>query len=177
MKSDWSLPRVAVDDGIVGVLHTTRTKQAMTNGKRRSAGRLATVRTSPIHGSGLFALRDLARGRRIGVYGGRRYEPDADREWDPGLIYIFRLSDGSSIDGSDGGNDLRHINHSCEPNCAAFEIEQKDRSIAIVIETVRSVQSDEELLLDYALDVADADERDFLCSCGASKCRGTMVAV
>lgn len=149
----------------------------MTNGKRRSAGRMATVRTSPIHGSGLFALRDLAPGRRIGAYEGRRYEPDADREWDPGLIYIFRLSDGSSIDGSDGGNDLRHINHSCEPNCAAFEVERKDGSIAIVIETVRSVQSNEELLLDYALDVADVGERDFLCSCGASKCRGTLVGL
>lgn len=96
--------RAAVDDGNVGVLHTTRTKRAMTNGKRRSAGRMATVRTSPIHGSGLFALRDLLPGRPIGVYEGRRYEPDADREWNSGLIYIFSLSAGSAIDGSDGGN-------------------------------------------------------------------------
>ena len=85
---------------------------------------MATVRTGPVHGSGPIALRDLAPGRRIGVYRGRRYEPDADREWDPALIYIFRLSDGSSIDGSGGGNDLRHINHSCEPNCAAVEVEK-----------------------------------------------------
>lgn len=149
----------------------------MTNGKRRSAGRMAAVRISPIHGSGLFALRDLAPGRRIGVYEGRRYEPDADQEWDLGLNYIFCLSDGSSIDGFDGGNKLRHMNHSCDPSCAAFKIEQKEGSITLVIDTVRFVQFDDELLLDYALDVADADKRDSPSSCGASKCRGTMVAV
>jgi hypothetical protein len=32
-------------------------------------------------------------------------------------------------------------------------------------------------LLDYALDVDQADELDFPCSCGAPTCRGTMVGV
>lgn len=146
-------------------------------GGRRSGKRIAAVRTSPIHGSGLFALRDIAPGQHIGVYEGRRYDQDADREWDHGLTYVFGLSDGTVIDGSEGGNDSRHLNHSCEPNCAACESEHEDGSLAIVIETVRSVRRGEELLLDYALDVGKADKRDFPCCCGASTCRGTMVAV
>ena len=135
------------------------------------------MRISPIHGSGLFALRDIAPGQHIGVYEGRRYDQDADREWDHELTYVFGLSDGTVIDGSEGGNDSRHLNHSCEPNCAAYEIEHEDGSLAIVIETVRSVRRGEELLLDYALDVGLGDEMDFPCCCGALTCRGALVAV
>jgi uncharacterized protein len=150
----------------------------MANKRRRSPGkRITAVRTSSVHGSGLFALRNIAAGQHIGVYEGRRFGPDAEREWDPRLVYVFRLSDGTVIDGSEGGNESRHINHSCEPNCAAYEVEHKDGSLAIVIETLRFVRRGEELLLDYALDVDQADEGDFPCCCGASTCRGTMVAV
>lgn len=144
---------------------------------RNTDKRIAAVRTSPIHGSGLFALRNIARGKHIGVYEGRRYGPDAKPECNRGLVYLFGLSDGTFIDGSDGGNELRHINHSCEPNCAAYEIEQEDGSLAIVIETLRSVRRGEELLLDYALAADQTDARDFSCCCGASTCRGTMLAV
>jgi uncharacterized protein len=154
------------------------TSRVMSNKWRRSLGkRITAVRTSSVHGSGLFALRNIAAGQHIGVYEGRRFGSDAEREWDPRLVYVFGLSDGTVIDGSEGGNESRHINHSCEPNCAAYEVENKDGSLAIVIETLRFVQRGEELLLDYALDVDQADEADFPCYCGASTCRGTIVAV
>lgn len=122
-------------------------------------------------------MRDIAPGQHICFYEGRRYDLDADREWDHTLTYVFGLSDGTVIDGSEGGNDSRHINHSCAPNCAAYEIEQDNGSLAIVIAPVRFVQHGEELLLDYALDIGHADHNDFPCSCMASTCRGTMVAV
>lgn len=150
----------------------------MANNKRRSAGdKVAAVRISPIHGRGLFALQDIAPGQHVGVYEGRRYAPDADREWDHALTYVFGLSDGTVIDGSEGGNESRHINHSCEPNCAAYEVEHEDGSLEIVIETMRSVRRGDELFLDYALDVGHADHEDYPCRCGASTCRGTMVGV
>lgn len=151
--------------------------QVMTDKRPRNPGmRITAVRRSSVHGSGLFALRNIAAGRSIGVYEGRRYGPDAVRAWDPRLVYAFRLSDGTVIDGSEGGNESRHINHSCEPNCAAYEVAQPNGSLAIVIETLRRVQRGEELSLDYALDVDRADEGDFRCRCGAPGCRGTMVA-
>jgi uncharacterized protein len=149
----------------------------MADKRQRSPGtRITAVRRSSVHGSGLFALRNIAAGQHIGVYEGRRYGTNAEREWDARLVYVFRLSDGTVIDGSEGGNESRHINHSCEPNCAAYEVEHEDGSLAIVIETLRFVQRGEELSLDYALDVDRADEGDFPCCCGASTCRGTMVA-
>jgi len=61
-------------------------------------------------------------------------------------------------------------------NCADHEIEHEDGSFAIVIETVRSVARGEETLLDYGFDVGHADHGNFSWCCGASMCRGTMVA-
>lgn len=119
---------------------------------------------------------DIGSGEHIGAYAGRRYGPEVEREWDGGSVYAFRLSDGSVIDGADGGNESRHINHSCESNCAAYEIESGDGSLGIVIKTLRSVQRGEELFLDYSLDADQADERAFSCACGASRCRGAMLA-
>jgi len=131
------------------------------------------VRASGVHGLGAFAVRDLAKGDVVGIYHGRRYQGDeAEREWDHALTYVFGLSDGSFIDGSDGGNATRHLNHSCAPNCVAFEIDGE-----IVIEAARRIRAGEELFIDYALDVGpDADPDAYPCRCGAPRCRGTMIA-
>ena len=91
------------------------------------------VRRSAVHGDGAFATRGLARGRQVGVYAGRRYAPGEllDQLWDNALTYLFGLSDGHCIDGRDGGNATRHINHSCAPNCAAVEVTAEDGTLEV----------------------------------------------
>lgn len=138
---------------------------------------LFEVRTSPVHGRGVFALRTLARGQPLGPYGGRRLSAAqvARRGWNRDLTYLFGLSDGSVIDGAVGGNALRHLNHSCAPNCTAWEVAGPDGRPHIVIETLRRVPAGRELFIDYALDVPDATPGEFPCRCGARRCRGTML--
>lgn len=134
------------------------------------------VRQSTVHGHGAFATQPLQRGRQVGVYGGRRYSPGevAQREWDNGLTYVFGLSDGSLIDGSEGGNATRHLNHSCAPNCVAFEVAGHEGDTRVVIEARRRIRAGEELFIDYALDIGEDDPAAYPCRCGAPKCRGTM---
>lgn len=97
--------------------------------------------------------------------------------WDDTLTYLFGLSDGSVIDGADGGNATRHLNHACEPNCQAVEDQDGGGQIALTIETTQFVPAGDELFLDYALDVDAADDpSDYPCRCGLARCRGTMVA-
>ena len=43
----------------------------------------------------------------------------------------------------------RHFDPSCEPDCVADEIEHKDKTLALVIEAVRSAKRGEKRLLDY----------------------------
>jgi hypothetical protein len=137
---------------------------------------LIEVRASGIHGLGAFASRPVARGTTLGVYTGRRYSPGQSgrRNWDNALTYVFALSDGASIDGGEGGNGTRHLNHSCAPNCVAFELEDEDGQPYVVIEARRRIRAGEELFIDYALDIGDSDPEEFACCCGAQQCRGTM---
>lgn len=136
------------------------------------------VRHSTIHGLGAFARRALQPRSEIGAYVGRLYSPGqvAARDWDNALTYVFGLSDGSIIDGSEGGNATRHLNHSCAPNCEAVEVTDDDGGLRIVISTRRRVRLGEELFIDYALDIGNDDPADYPCQCGAPNCRGTMAA-
>jgi SET domain-containing protein len=136
------------------------------------------VRDSKIHGTGVFATRKLRTGALIGFYGGRRYEARevSERDWNHELTHVFGLADGSVIDGADGGNATRFINHSCAPNCAAYEVVRRGRS-EIRIEALRVIAEGDEIFLDYSLNVGDNDVGDYPCGCGASTCRGTLCFV
>lgn len=136
------------------------------------------LRHSPVHGLGAFALNSMPPGHLVGVYEGRRYDPNSEsnRHGDVELVYVFGLSDGTLIDGADGGNATRHINHSCAPNCQACEEDSDDGELRIVIRTKRRIRAGEELFIDYRLDVGDSDPADFPCHCGSPRCRGTMAA-
>lgn len=137
------------------------------------------VRQSAIHGYGVFAVRKLPAGALVGVYAGRRYAADeaADMVWDDRLTYLFGLSDGTVIDGADGGNATRHLNHACEPNCEAIEDYDDDGRLSVRIETLKAIAPGEELFLDYALDIDKQDDpADYPCRCGRAGCRGTLAA-
>jgi SET domain-containing protein len=137
------------------------------------------VGPSHIHGQGAFAAQDFDEGERIGVYEGKRYSARQvrRRNWTAELTYVFGLSDGSVIDAAIGGNPTKHLNHSCTPNCEAYEENGPDGRAHIVFYALRSIRTGEELFLDYSLIVDETEEADaFGCSCGTAQCRGTMLA-
>jgi len=137
------------------------------------------VRHSGVHGHGVFAARDLPPGTLVGVYAGRRYTAHeaGTMAWDDRLTYLFALSDGTLIDGAQGGNATRHLNHACEPNCEAVEDHDEDGRLTVRIEMTRSTRADDELFLDYALGIdAGDDPSDYPCHCGLARCRGILVA-
>ena len=115
--------------------------------------------------------------QKIGPYAGRPYAPDeAHTGWDDQLTYLFGLSDGSMIDGAQGGNATRHLNHACDPNVEAVEDCNAADDRVLVIHTTRDIRAGEELFLDYALDVGGDDPAAYPCECGAARCRGTLAA-
>lgn len=144
-------------------------------------------RQSPIHGNGVFAAQDLAKGTRVIEYRGRRLtHSQANRMYandvDSGHTFLFTLNEKYLIDGGDGGNDARWINHGCAPNCQAWVIESKqgDKSRdRIVIETRRAIRKGEELTYDYGITLEQRQtprlKKIWACKCGAKKCTGTML--
>lgn len=135
------------------------------------------VRRSDIHGQGVFALRGRRAGEEIGLYSGRRHAPgETHPDWNDRLTYLFGLSDGSVIDGAQGGNATRHINHACAPNVEAVERRADDDELELVIRAIRRIRAGEELFLDYALVIDGDDPANYPCACATGACRGTMAA-
>lgn len=139
------------------------------------------VHRSPVHGNGVFAARAISAGERIVEYTGRRISWDeatarAERSGQPvNYTLFFTLADGNVIDGGDEGNDARFINHSCEPNCEAYEDEGR-----VYIHALRDIETGEELNYNYALEYdgrhTPAIKKAFACRCGAPGCTGVMLA-
>lgn len=136
-----------------------------------------TVKRSRIHGKGLFAGEAIEPGAPIVEYGGeritraegrRRYAGKAD-DW------LLPISARMAIDGGVGGTDARFANHSCEPNAELLVYKGR----AFFVATAPIARGDE-ITLDYALEIrGEVDAITAMlstsCSCGARRCRGTML--
>ena len=149
----------------------------MQNGTRRHR---ISVRNSPIHGRGVFALKRIPKGTRIIEYKGMLItDKEADRRYSRIQAHsphtmLFSVDDGLVIDATRRGNSARWINHSCAPNC---EIEEEHHRV--FIESRRNISAGEELTYDYNLQIGEkhtkAAKREHACFCGSRRCRGTML--
>ena len=138
------------------------------------------LRRSAIQGRGAFATRRIRKGERIIEYTGERISnAEADKRYDDDRMrrhhtYLFTLTQRTVVDGGAGGNESRFINHSCDPNCEAVIEDGR-----IWIDAARTIQKGEELAYDYKYErmggTNDADEKKYLCRCGAANCRGTIL--
>ncbi len=146
------------------------------------------VRRSPIHGNGVFAATDLPAGKSLIEYRGKLLRHAvADRRYcdnvETGHTFLFVLNDTYVIDGTEGGNSARWINHSCDPNCEPMLWESKDGNPArdrLFIETLRPVKVGEELTYDYGIVLEvrytpRLPKQLWACRCGAPDCSGTML--
>lgn len=146
----------------------------MTSAPKRRA---FEVRDSGIEGTGVFATRRIRKGTWIIEYGGRRIShEEADRLYDDRSTHtvLFTVDEETVIDAAVGGNDARFINHSCAPNCDAWNAEGE-----IWIVASRDIAPGEELTYDYGLPwEGESGEEAFTryaCRCGAPGCRGTLL--
>jgi len=128
----------------------------------------AEKRQSRTHGRGLYAKHLMKKGEVVAVKGG----------------YIMTKQEWASIEGSLGPADISisdnlvigprtkeeyessmmHLNHSCEPNVG---VEGQ-----IVFVTMRDVQPNEELAMDYTM--MDDFDGEMACTCGTASCRKTI---
>lgn len=145
------------------------------------------TRRSAIHGNGVFAAKKLAAGLEVMEYTGRlRTHAYIDKMYadtvESGHTFLFTLNERYVVDGNFDANDARWINHSCEPNCKPYVIEdpgQDPKLDRIVIETLRDIDQGEELTFDYGirLDCRHTArlKKVWACRCGAPTCSGTML--
>jgi SET domain-containing protein len=128
------------------------------------------IRSSAIHAAGCYTTRALRKGQRICEYDGPRMaKAEADARYAERFVtYLFGF--GTKGDVIDGFGTAMFINHSCAPNCESEE----DADERIYIVALRAIKAGEELTFEYNLYDSEDDEQR--CFCGASTCRGTMLA-
>lgn len=143
------------------------------------AKKLCEVRESPIHGRGLYATSKIEEGTDIIQYIGEKISKEESTrralEWEEqarqtgeGLVYIFELDDDWDLDGREGDNPARYMNHSCNGNCEAINYDGE-----IWITARRNIKKGDELVYDYGYDMEHF--LDHPCRCGADNCIGYIV--
>ena len=154
---------------------------AMPSKPPQPTGRRIQTRQSGVHGKGVFALQNIAAGDTLIEYLGeiiswkealRRHPHDPAQ---PNHTFYFHIDDKNVIDGKVHGNAAKWINHACDPNCEADEVDGR-----IFIKALRDIAAGEELNYDYGLviDLPYTPEllAEFPCWCGSENCRGTLLA-
>ncbi len=143
------------------------------------AALLYEVRQSVIHNCGVFAAADIPAETRILEYVGERItKKESERRaialieraktTGEAAVYIFTLNSRYDIDGADGENPARYINHSCHPNCEAYV--ERGR---IFIYAKRDIQAGDELTYNYGFELDTWEEHP--CRCGQERCIGYIV--
>jgi SET domain-containing protein len=126
------------------------------------------VRSSPLHGAGVYTTARFKKGQRVLEYTGPRL-PKKQSEGmyaENEVTYLFNIDNLKLV--IDGFGTAAFVNHSCDSNCGT---RQYGNRIFIVAE--RDIKAGEELTYDYNL--FDGEPGELApCYCGAKKCRGTM---
>jgi uncharacterized protein len=146
----------------------------------RGQSELCEVRNSEIHGRGVYATRFIAAEEKIIEYVGEIIDKDESGKrgveqhekavkTGDAAVYIFNLTKKYDIDGNFPWNVARLINHSCEPNCEAWQTGKR-----IFIHALRDIGEGEELTFDYGFDVECYEEHP--CLCGRGGCVGYIVS-
>jgi hypothetical protein len=134
---------------------------------------------SHLHDVGVFACERFKPGSYIGLYGGTVM---TDEEWErdkPDGQYVFVIHHGRQgvvVDGEIGPtNELKHINHSCEPNARMIELFENG-SWYVVVVAIQDIEIGDEITHDYGLTTEDPDDPNLLiqCRCETKSCRGTL---
>jgi len=145
------------------------------------------VRRSKIHGSGVFAAKNIKKGEFIIEYKGllrSHQEVDAayDGEDETGHTFLFTLNEDYVLDANIKGNEARWINHSCDPNCDSEHVDAEDGDKSkdrIEIKALRDIKTGEELSYNYGIRLSERHtskmKKLWACLCGSPKCSGTML--
>lgn len=144
--------------------------------------RRTQVRTSGIHGKGVYAVRPIKEGETVLEYKGeiitwcnalKRHPHDPDQ---PNHTFFFHLDDGHVIDATYSSAPAKWINHSCAPN-----LEARQEGCGVFLEALRNIEPGEELFYDYSLTIegrkTEKVKKEHACLCGSPNCRGTMLGI
>ena len=127
-----------------------------------------TTHPSKIDGTGAFATKLIPAKRKIGNLGGEiiSLKEARKRAAKTKRVAMVEFGDGRALDASVHPNDLRYVNHSCQPNTFMRVCYSK-----VEFWSLRTIKKGEELTCDYGPTHHDGK---LPCRCGAPNCKGFL---
>lgn len=124
------------------------------------------VAKSKIAGKGAYALQNIPARKKIGDLGGVIITMKEAMQLikDLKVINCVELDNNLALNASANPNDMRFINHSCNPNC--YIRVSKNR---VEFYALKNIKKGQELSCDYG---ETHHEGTLPCKCGAKNCRG-----
>jgi SET domain-containing protein len=123
---------------------------------------------SKIDGTGAFSLQPIPARKKIGNLGGEiiPLREARKRAAKTKRVAMVEFGDGRALDASVNPNQLRYINHSCNPNTYMRVAFAK-----VEFYTLRPIKKGEELTCNYGPTHHDGKLK---CACGAINCKGYL---
>jgi SET domain-containing protein len=141
------------------------------------------VRKSKIHGSGVYAKKNIKKGTKIIDYLGLKItHKESEKLYEEMLakhkknpkknasVYTFTLDDNFDLNGDVWWNLAKYFNHSCNGNCESCS--EEDGTITIY--SLTNIKKGEELTYNYGYGVDNY--KDHPCKCGSYNCVGYIVS-
>ncbi|KAI5147947.1 hypothetical protein ENBRE01_0007 [Enteropsectra breve] len=132
------------------------------------------IRSSSIHGMGIFTDRAIQQGSLIFEYTGEvigkcvsdkrelKYKQNGIKS-----IYMFTINEDMIIDATLKGNKARYMNHSCNPNCMTITYTEEK---VVCYYAKHDIMPGEELTINYYYSEKSPEE---ICNCGDVICKSS----
>jgi len=123
---------------------------------------------SKIDGQGAFALQPIPAKKKIGNLGGEviSLRTARKRAAQTKRVAMVEFGDGRALDASINPNELRYVNHSCQPNTFMRVAHSRVEFYAL-----KPIKKGEELTCNYGPTHHDGK---LPCRCGARGCKGFL---
>lgn len=123
---------------------------------------------SKIDGNGAFALQQIPARKKIGNLGGETISLIEARKKTLKLkrVAMVEFGDGRALDAGVNSNELRFVNHSCQPNTYMRVCFSRVEFYAL-----RTIKIHEELTCNYGPTHHDGKLK---CRCGSANCKGSL---
>ena len=126
------------------------------------------VKSSPIHGRGLFAADAIEQGEIVCIKGGsivnKKQWQQLEKQLGSAEIQISDDYFIAPVTQAQREGSMLYLNHSCDPNVGVQG--------QIVFVAMRDIAAGEELTCDWA--TTDNLDYEIQCHCGSPQCRGTV---
>lgn len=129
------------------------------------------IKKSRIAGLGAFAEKSIPAKRKLGNMGGEiisyREAQKRVKQQPHNVLFMVEFDhEPIALDASINSNELRHINHSCDPNTYMRRAYRQ-----VEFYSLKPIRKGEELTCDYGETHHDGK---LPCRCGAKNCRGFL---